>query len=101
MPNRESTTSANRYSRALDGFLVIAGLAALLLLTQSCGSSGGSSKTPPPPPPTAGANVNESQETVSLYVDGTAGSDSNNGSKSSPFKTINKALSVAADRKST
>ncbi len=96
MPNRESTTSANRYSRALDGFLVIAGLAALLLLTQSCGSSGGSSKTPPPPPPTAGANVNESQETVSLYVDGTAGSDSNNGSKSSPFKTINKALSAAA-----
>jgi hypothetical protein len=34
-------------------------------------------------------------ETAVVYVDGSAGSDNNVGSQSSPFKTINKALAVA------
>lgn len=73
-------------------------LAGLSLLMQGCGSGSGSSNItpPPPPPPTVGASVNESLETVTLYVDGTAGSDSNSGSQSAPFKTINKALATAA-----
>jgi len=78
---------------------MIAGcLVGLSLLMQGCGASSGKSDItpPPPPPPTVGADVNESLETVTLYVDGTAGSDSNNGSQSSPFKTINKALATAA-----
>src|SRR5580704_8454768 len=77
--------------------LVIGSLCGILLLTQACGSSGSKSGggPPPPPPPNVGANVNETQETVSVYVDGSAGNDSNNGSKTSPFQTINKALQVA------
>src|ERR1700719_3908846 len=77
--------------------LTVGLLAGLLLFTQSCGSSGSATGggPPPPPPPTIGASVNESQETVSLYVDGAAGSDNNNGSQGSPFQTINKALLVA------
>src|SRR5579863_3784987 len=43
----------------------------------------------------AQANVNESLETVFLYVDGTLGSDSNPGTQALPFKTIGKAASVA------
>ena len=77
--------------------LVIGSLCGILLLTQACGSSGSKSGggPPPPPPPNVGANVNETQETVSVYVDVAAGNDSNNGSKTSPFQTINKALQVA------
>ncbi len=41
------------------------------------------------------ANVNESLETVFLYVDGTNGSDSNPGTQAAPFKTVGKGLSVA------
>ncbi|HEY3971917.1 MAG TPA: hypothetical protein VGM18_02875 [Candidatus Sulfotelmatobacter sp.] len=41
------------------------------------------------------ANVNESLETAFIYVDGTNGSDSNNGSKTSPLKTIGAAASMA------
>jgi hypothetical protein len=41
------------------------------------------------------ANVNESLETVFLYVDVAAGSDSNPGTQALPFKTIGKAASVA------
>ncbi len=77
---------------AVLGLLVCA-----LLLTQGCGSSGSGSTggPPPPPPPTIGASVNETLETAVVYVDASAGSDSNPGSQSSPFKTINKALAVA------
>lgn len=35
---------------------------------------------------------------VSLYVDGVAGVDTNNGSSARPFKTINKALSMLVDK---
>jgi len=41
------------------------------------------------------ASVNESAEKAHLYVDGTKGSDSNSGTQSTPFKTLNKAISVA------
>jgi hypothetical protein len=41
------------------------------------------------------ANVNESLETASIYVDGTKGSDSNSGSQSSPLKTIGAAATLA------
>lgn len=41
------------------------------------------------------ANVNESLETAFIYVDGTKGSDSNNGSQGSPYATIGKAASTA------
>jgi hypothetical protein len=41
------------------------------------------------------ANVNEGEETAHVYVDGTKGSDSNSGAQSTPFKTLNKAVSVA------
>ncbi len=41
------------------------------------------------------ANVNESLESVFLYVDGTLGSDSNPGTQALPFKTISKAVSLA------
>lgn len=41
------------------------------------------------------ANVDETQETVSIYVDATAGSDSNPGSKQLPLKTIAAAADVA------
>jgi hypothetical protein len=76
----------------------------LLLLSQACGGGSGSSSTTPTPPtpptppptPTIGANVNESLETVTIYVDGTNGSDSNNGSQSAPLQTIDKALAIAA-----
>lgn len=44
----------------------------------------------------AQASVNESLETAFIYVDGTKGSDSNNGSKSSPLKTIGAAASMAS-----
>ncbi len=67
----------------------------LLVLALGCGSGSKSTSTPPPPPPpTAGASVNESLETVTVYVDPT-GSDSSNGSQNSPFQTINKALALA------
>ncbi len=39
--------------------------------------------------------MNENLETVFVYVDGTAGNDNNDGSKGSPFQTINKALLTA------
>jgi len=76
-------------------------LAGLLLLGPGCGgASNGNSNSPPPPPPppppTVGATVNENLETAIVYVDGAAGNDNNNGSKASPFQTINKALVVAA-----
>lgn len=41
------------------------------------------------------ANVNESLETAFIYVDGTTGSDTNSGSKTSPLKTIGAATSMA------
>ena len=41
------------------------------------------------------ASVNESNETAIVYVDGTKGSDSNPGTQSSPFKTLNKGVNVA------
>src|SRR5882724_9106082 len=77
--------------------VVLGSLAGALLLTQGCGSSGSNSTggPPPPPPPTVGASVNETLETAVVYVDGSSGNDNNTGSQSSPFKTINKALSVA------
>jgi Protein of unknown function (DUF1565) len=75
---------------------ILACLVGLSLLEQGCGSGGNSNAgTVPPPAPSVGANVNESLETVSVFVDGAAGNDSNNGSQSSPFQTINKALAVA------
>ena len=78
------------------GGLVVAAAGVVLLLMQGCGSSGGNSGTTPPPPSTTpGANVSENLETVSVYVDGTSGNDSNDGSKGSPFKTIDKALALA------
>ena len=43
----------------------------------------------------AQANVNESLETAFIYVNGTTGSDSNSGTKSSPLKTIGAAASMA------
>ena len=89
--NRANKNSVSRYN-----LLILASLAGLILFAQGCGSSGGSSSVqPPPPPPTIGASVNESLETASVYVDGQTGNDNNNGSQSSPFKTINKALLIA------
>ncbi|HET6178180.1 MAG TPA: right-handed parallel beta-helix repeat-containing protein [Candidatus Sulfotelmatobacter sp.] len=41
------------------------------------------------------AHVDESLETAFLYVDGFAGSDSNPGTQTQPFKTIGKAAGVA------
>lgn len=41
------------------------------------------------------ANVNEAEETAFVYVDGTNGSDSNDGSETHPLKTINKGALVA------
>ncbi len=41
------------------------------------------------------ANVDESQETAFLYVDATAGSDSNPGTQALPLKTIGKAVQLA------
>ena len=41
------------------------------------------------------ASVDENSETAHVYVDGTKGSDSNSGTQSGPFKTLNKAVSVA------
>ena len=85
----------------LDYRLIMSGLlAGLLLLGPGCGGgSNGNSNSPPPPPPppppTVGATVNENLETAIVYVDGAAGNDNNNGSKASPFQTINKALVVA------
>jgi hypothetical protein len=43
----------------------------------------------------AQATVNESLETSFIYVDVKNGSDNNNGSQSSPFKTIGKAVAIA------
>jgi hypothetical protein len=43
----------------------------------------------------AQANVNESQESVQLYVDVMNGNDNNPGSQSEPFKTIAKSVAVA------
>jgi hypothetical protein len=43
----------------------------------------------------AQATVNESLETSFIYVDVKNGSDNNNGSQSSPFKTIGKAVGIA------
>ena len=42
----------------------------------------------------AQANVNESLETAFIYVDGTKGSDSNSGTKTSPLKTIGAAATM-------
>jgi hypothetical protein len=41
------------------------------------------------------ANINENLETANVYVDATNGSDSNNGSKSSPLKTIGASVTMA------
>jgi Abnormal spindle-like microcephaly-assoc'd, ASPM-SPD-2-Hydin len=41
------------------------------------------------------ANVNEGLETAFIYVDGSAGSDSNPGTQSQPLKTIGAAVSMA------
>ena len=41
------------------------------------------------------ANVNESLETASIYVDGSNGSDSNPGTQLQPLRTIGKAASLA------
>lgn len=43
----------------------------------------------------AQANINEGLESAFYWVNGTTGNDNNNGSESAPFKTINKAVSVA------
>jgi hypothetical protein len=78
--------------------LIVLSLVWLIALGQGCGggsSSGGSNASPPPPPHPIGANVAENSETVVVYVDGAAGNDNNDGSQSSPFKTINKALLTA------
>ncbi len=82
------------------GFFFPVCIAALLIVGQGCGSSGGSSTITPPPGPTVGANVNESLETVVVYVDPN-GSDTNNGTQTSPFQTINKALAVAGANNQT
>jgi len=86
-----------RKLKAKPSLCLLGFLACALWLAQGCGSGGSNSNVgpPPPPPPTVGASVNETLETAVVYVDGSAGSDSNTGSQSSPFKTINKALSVA------
>lgn len=44
----------------------------------------------------AQANINEGLETAYLWVDDTNGSDNNPGTQQQPFKTINKAVSLAA-----
>jgi hypothetical protein len=80
--------------------LILCSLAGLCFFGQGCGgtSNSGNSGTgqPPPPPPHAiGASVAENLETALIYVDGAAGDDNNNGSKGSPFKTIDKALLTA------
>jgi hypothetical protein len=41
------------------------------------------------------ANVNEGQETASIYVDAVKGNDNNNGSKTAPLKTIGKSVELA------
>jgi hypothetical protein len=41
------------------------------------------------------ANVNEGQETASIYVDAVHGNDSNNGTKTAPVKTIGKSVTLA------
>lgn len=41
------------------------------------------------------ANVNESLETASIYVDAVHGNDNNNGTKSAPLKTIGASVSMA------
>jgi hypothetical protein len=41
------------------------------------------------------ATVNEGLETASIYVDGSKGSDSNNGSKTAPLKTIGASVTMA------
>jgi hypothetical protein len=43
-----------------------------------------------------GASIDETAITRAVYVDPILGNDSNSGTQSSPFKTINHALSVAA-----
>jgi len=47
----------------------------------------------------AQANINEGLETVTLYVDGTTGSDSNPGTESEPLKTIGAATTMALANK--
>ncbi|HTS36326.1 MAG TPA: hypothetical protein VMH04_11675 [Candidatus Solibacter sp.] len=46
-------------------------------------------------PTWAQANVNESSETASVYVDASKGSDSNNGTKTAPLKTIGASVKMA------
>src|SRR5579863_7286938 len=91
------TGRENRKVKAKLNLFVLGFLACTFVCTQGCGSGGSNSNggPPPPPPPTIGASVNEALETAVVYVDDSAGSDSNTGSQTSPFKTINKALSVA------
>ncbi len=43
------------------------------------------------------ASINEGLETASIYVDTVKGSDSNNGSKTAPLKTIGAAVTMAMD----
>lgn len=45
----------------------------------------------------AQASVNESLETAAIWVDGTNGSDSNNGSKNSPLQTIGAGILMAEE----
>ena len=43
-----------------------------------------------------GASINETAVSITLYVNPITGSDGNSGTSASPFKTINRAISVAA-----
>src|SRR5438094_6169483 len=43
----------------------------------------------------SGASVDESKETLFVYVDATHGSDSNPGTPSSPFRTLSKGVNTA------
>jgi Protein of unknown function (DUF1565) len=78
--------------------LIFGSLAGLFFLGQSCGqgrdSNSGTGQASSSAHP-IGASVAENSETVSVYVDGVVGNDNNNGSKDSPFETVNKALLTA------
>lgn len=47
----------------------------------------------------AEANINEGQETATLYVDVVNGNDNNSGSQSEPLKTIGQSVAVAWPRR--
>ena len=75
-----STVIGRLYFHAESTRPLVCGLAAILFVSHF---------------PFGQANVNESLETASSYVDGTKGSDSNSGSQSRPLKTIGAAASMA------